>query len=590
MPQKGSIAELGALLDATRRRLRLRGATRGAARAAWLGAILGAGTAGIGAVWGAGPGLAWALAAAVAGCVTAAGALAGAVTTPLAAREAALLLDRRLETRELFVTALHVAERRAAHAADVLAALEDRLSAGVDLAAAVPVRVPRHARWLALAPVIWVGLALLPPIGAPRADRPAAPLAQEGQRLAERLDQVQGARGEVLPAELQQDAEALADAMRAEALTEEEARRRLQDLQARLGAFEQSVAPSVDVLDALEAAAAELDASTTSALADALARGDLGAAGEAARALSRTLADASPEARRQAADGLARAGDGLAQSEDAALRDAGRAMQDAARALQGEDGRGLGPEATRQLGEELARNQALAERLEQDREALRQSQELNGALEAARQRLGGAPSVPQGASSQGAGEPGAGEPGAGEPGAGEPGGGEPGVGEGAQQGLGERRGMGSGEGSETAGAPGAGPLPGQGHTWEDAGEHVSPPAGEQPDRLSGRTQGQVIDDFERIYASVRLEGAQALLASERGQLDATGRVDELAGRRTAGDERATLPRLDLPAAYEEAAADAVRSEDIPPGYREAVKRYFDDRRLEVPPGPRPVEQ
>ena len=74
----------------------------------------------------------------------------------------------------------------------------------------------------------------------------------------------------------------------------------------------------------------------------------------------------------------------------------------------------------------------------------------------------------------------------------------------------------------------------------------------------------------------RVQDAEHLVTSAEGQLDEAGQVDELPTRITGADETSQQISLDVPAAYAEAAAEAIRAEAIPPGYREAVKQYFDE--------------
>ena len=65
----------------------------------------------------------------------------------------------------------------------------------------------------------------------------------------------------------------------------------------------------------------------------------------------------------------------------------------------------------------------------------------------------------------------------------------------------------------------------------------------------------------------------------RGERGRAGATDLVAGGTIAPrDERARGVLERLPVRYEEDARDAMAEEIIPPGYRSAVRAYFDSRR------------
>ena len=72
-----------------------------------------------------------------------------------------------------------------------------------------------------------------------------------------------------------------------------------------------------------------------------------------------------------------------------------------------------------------------------------------------------------------------------------------------------------------------------------------------------------------------MNDAEGLITSVKGQLDESGHIDSLPTRRTQSDETAARKLLDVPDQYIDAADEAVNSERVPPGYRAAVKDYFD---------------
>jgi len=473
-------------------------------------------------------------------CCTGAGAFVGLATRGLDRHQHALLLDRALETEELLITALHLGE-------DDLAA-RDRLLGELELEdgairRAIPVRWPRHARWLGL-PVIGLAVILALPPWRPAAPEARTALSREGETLQTRMEEA-SEDGAILPPDLEREIADLATEMREETLDIEEALDRIDEIQSQLASFDETLTGSEDLLDELEQAAQALTAEDTQELADALRQGDLAGAADAAEDLAEHLAERSDPERQAIGEDLQRAGEALAGSDNAALRQVGQGMQEAGEQLTGTGQRGsedanggnpdLTPEQIRDLSEQLAQARELGEQLQRDQRALDRSQRLSGAMESSSERLGGDSEVASGTSSQ----------------------------EG-------------GEADSEAGDNGQASLPGRRHTWEDESAHARPTTSPTGDRNNDATDGQVIDDYERLYEPVRSEGSEALLASVPGDLDERGRIDTLETRLTGADEDARGAQLDIPAQYRDAAAEAMNNESIPPAYRDTVKQYFDE--------------
>lgn len=584
---------LEAALTRARSRLRARGALGGAAIGAQVGAWLA--VAAVVALRLSGilslPGTAVA-ALLLVSVAAAVGAAIGAARSPLDRRSLALLVDRLGGTEELLLTALHVAGTDDPNREEILGRL--RRAEVPDPAARLPLRVPRHLRFAAVPVALALLLSFLPALDLARPTGHGDPVAEAGERLEERLQELRSEDGVELPPEIEREVAALAEDLQADPMGAEEALQRLEQLQQQLERFEESLAGSGDLLEDLESAAKALDEQATEALAEALEEGDLERAAEAAQDLEQSLAEATPEERQRAAEALQEAGERLKGSQDPNLRDMGEAMERAGEQLggeqapQGQAGQPGSPGADgntangggdptpggapRELAEQLARNQELGQRLARDRQALERAQQLAGATERSRQELGGDPRVAQGESQPGQ-QPGQ-QPGE-----------DPQAGDGTKPGRGTQPGQGAGDGQESGDGQGSGPgqggegasgtSAGDGHTWEDEGERPGGAQGPQQDRNSDRAGGQHIDDFEKLYEAVRLEGAQALLAGVDGQIDERGRVDELSVRVTEAEEAAKVGRVDLPATYRDEAAEAIEAEPIPPAYKEAVKRYFD---------------
>ena len=560
------------VLAAAQRRLRTRRAIRGAAVGAWVGVAAGATAVAIrhlGLVADPIP-----VTVAVMGLVIAVGigGVVGAARPGLGSRQTALLLDQALQTEELLVTARWIQDldpTPSRHA--VLSALDEVDPAQVPKV--LPLSAPLHLRWVGVA-LLAVVIGLLLP-----AWRPAAlntlgsddPVAAAGTRLEERLEASELEDTVALPTELEREVAALADEMQGELLTQEEALDRLTELQQKLQAFEEGLQTQDDLLEDLEDAAQALEDSAAHDLADALRAKDLDGASNAVEDLSNALEGANAEQRQQAADALTQAGQRLQQSADPSLAQAGEALQQAGEAMKPGEGSQAGGEATGSdaggglssedaaaLKDALDQARQTGQQLQQDEAALRRSQELNGALESSRQQLGGEPRVDEGQSkspsSRSASE--------------------------CENGEGESGECENGEGNDQRnGGPSQNTMSGVGdqHTWEDEGAfQVSQEDGLNGQRQSDRSEGRTIDDFEKLYRSLRVQDAEHLVTSAEGQLDEAGQVDELPTRITGADETSQQISLDVPAAYAEAAAEAIRAEAIPPGYREAVKQYFDE--------------
>jgi len=616
--------EVRELLRRGASRLRRRHLVRGAIYGGWVGGVLGLTVAGLSRLW-------WPLpfepSWVVAGVVPLAavvGSVIDGARVGLRPREVALLLDRTLGTDELLVTALHLEKAPPSWSQSAVnARLRQRLDAHPALGVAVPLVTPKRSRWLGLLLAAAVALLFVPERpGARGVDEPGTALGDEAARLEERIAELDEEFEVDLPEDLEKDVADLVEQLRSGDLDEQAAQERIADLQEQVKALQDELEPSRLALEDIESAAQALsESAATRDLGDALAAMDPEEAAEAARELAESLSQMKPEERQQAAEALQEAGERLKESGDAGLRQAGEQMERTGRGIAGEGQQGAGSEGEdgqqgsesgqqgsesgqqgsesgqqgsesgqqgsesgqqgseggqqgsegqqgsdgqqgsqgqqgtggqqgsgsqgsggqgasdlQRLADELERQESLAERLKADGERLAQSQELNGALEGSDQRLGGGQSL----------DPGEG----GTPGEGQPGGPE--------------------------GANVGGLDYGVGHTWEDEGTTASAGGGHHDaDRSSDRVGGKELDDFERLYDPVRLQGSQGLLTGVDGTIDESGHIEVLPTRLTGAHEDASSPLVALPLGYREAADEALSGERVPAGYREAVKQYFD---------------
>ena len=85
----------------------------------------------------------------------------------------------------------------------------------------------------------------------------------------------------------------------------------------------------------------------------------------------------------------------------------------------------------------------------------------------------------------------------------------------------------------------------------------------------------ILEEWAQRAEAQREEGARALSVLVDSQTDETGRFLDDEVERTARPERSARTLLQLPEAYREAAEHAIENEQIPAGYRDQVRQYFD---------------
>lgn len=584
------------LIAAARSRIRRRNLIRGAAGGAWVGAALAVVALGVSRLWWPlDPVSPWMVAVAAAVLPVGVGVLVGALRPVLGERELALLVDRALGTDEVLVTLLHLEEQ--GHAPEAVRTdLERRVASLGGLGRGVRTGAPITA-WLApVAAALAFLVLLIPARPTARAgqDTDTTPVQDEADRLQEALDELEAEHDAPLPDDVQAQADELMEQLSDGTLSEAEAAEKIGELQEALDQWEAELeASGREDLDALQDAADALretgsDAATEQALeelADALEDRDLEGAAQAMDELMEQVSSSGAQEQGELGEALDRAGEALQQAGSESLQQAGEALQQAGQELseaasegrtaEGQTGQGQAErdqarqrsqdaaerakQRLQDLKQQLEQAQDLQERLRQDQDKLRRSQETNGALEAARQRLGGEAEVASGQCEDGACEQG-GQPGQGAGQAGAP----------CPPGETCEGGMAVAAGTDTSGS-----RAGEGHTWEDAGTFDTTEPHQDANRLSDRTSGESIDDFEAFYDPVRMDGAGTLMTPVEGVVDERGHIDELPMTRTDGDETAARPLLDIPASYKDAADEAITDERVPPGYRAAVKDYFD---------------
>lgn len=566
------------LIAAARRRIRRRHMLRTGAVGGWIGIGLAAVVVIVSRFWWPSDVVpVWSVALGLGGVALLVGVIVGRLRPVLGERELALLVDRALGTDEVLVTLLHLEEEGKAPEA-VQEDLERRVAALPAVSRGLTAGPPRHAWMVPLAAVLAALLLLLPQrenAVAKTEDTDVTDVEAEADRLAEALEDIDEEAKESLPEDLQEKMDQLLKDLDDDALTPEEAQERIAELQDELAEWEENLEEGVsEDQQALEEAAdalreSELDEGTEAALeqlADALEDKDMEQAAEAVEEMMEQLQGADAEQAKKAGEAMQRAGEALQGAGSEELQQAGDALKNAGQEMQqnggldgGENGQNAdgtpsARDSLEQLAKQLQEGGDLAERMKSDAEKLKKSQETNGALEASRQRLGGEAGVEEG---QGEGEPCSPEQAAA---------GECVPGRRGQVGTGLGSGL-ANEGSES--------TAGEGHTWEDEGTFDTTGGHQDENRQNGRTSGKMADDFEAFYDPVRMEGAEGLVTKVDGQIDESGHIDSLPTRRTEGDETASVKLLDVPDVYVDAADEALANERVPPGYRTAVKDYFD---------------
>ncbi|MCA9567498.1 MAG: hypothetical protein KC656_06630, partial [Myxococcales bacterium] len=336
--------------------------------------------------------------------------------------EVAQLLDKALGTEEAWLTAQWLLDDTAApRREELLQGLQARLESPA-IAGMLRLRVPRAGRAVPVLLALLVGVFFLPPGLLAARHTASTPEGQEGERLAERLGEVeQEAKGAPLPDAIESGLDSLSDELAGEEITADEAVKRIEDLQEQLDRFTEEMKPTTDLLDELERAADELAASQPD-LSEALRNADMDAAADALEDLAKQGGMTADE-KKQLGERMSDAGEQLAGSQDPAMREAGEALKQAGQQL-GQEGaqqasqqggqqggqQPMSPETQQrmeQLRDQIEKNRELGERLQQDQKALERAQRTNGALEASRQRLGGESDPRErGESSQGEGQEG----------------------------------------------------------------------------------------------------------------------------------------------------------------------------------------
>ena len=162
---------------------------------------------------------------------------------------------------------------------------------------------------------------------------PQTPLEEAGQQLADRLDTMRENNPDVLPEDLLDKADELAESLRKSDLSREEAQNRLEALKQEFDEHLNALEASGDLLDELEEAARKLDEASTEKLAKALETGNLEAAAEAP---VNSIKPSIPQAKKSANRLLKRSRKlekKLSQSNDEQMSKLGEALERAGQQL-----------------------------------------------------------------------------------------------------------------------------------------------------------------------------------------------------------------------------------------------------------------
>jgi len=586
------------------RRLAARRALRAGALGSWIGAAGSALWMGAWLLrWIALPHVAWLLAPPV--VLALLGAAIGRATFAARDDELALLIDRLLGSEEIAITALGLRGTSAEGplAQQVVADAEALLDGSVaEIRARLPLRAPRHLRFLPLALLAVAAMTFLPrasvratPAG------PAGELEAEAERLEQRKEQLEQELDAALPDELAAEFADLVEAMKSGSIDKTEAAEKAQELAERLD--EHAHTGDASQAQALRDAAdnlKEADPELAQDLEDALSDADLEAAREAVERMRERMEEASPEERERVAKEMEQAAENAMKSP---LPGLGGALRSEAGMLRKQSGGGEGQQ----------KEQGAAGGQEAGAQGNQQGGQQGGQDQGGEQ--GGQQQGSEGGQQGGDQQQGGGEQAGGQ---GQQQGGQQG-GEGGGQGGGsglseylqqlEEQGLGGdglaqeeaqsqmnqqmeqalgGAAGRLGGMDGATGAQGQGgksgkaswgagsdHTDADEGTFDTTGKGHQDmDRqVNGETSDWVVP-FDQQHAPERLQGVNAVASTVSVPLG-EGPVDVEHFRLSGSDERSGQALIQAPAGYREAAEEAIDGESIPRAYRDQVKTYFD---------------
>jgi len=451
----------------------------------------------------------------------AAGGLVGmlaALVRPWPRHRLARVLDRRLGLAERLTTAVEIGEGRLrtppAMAAAQLAETLETIGR-VDVRTGLPLRLPRRAP--AVLGVLTLGLALLLWLPNPQ-DAVLAQRAAVRAAVEEQIEALEAQREAVEQAEglTEADREAILQALEEAIEALEKGRASPEEAVAALAEAERQLARLQDpgaatVREGLRRSAGALsDSDLTRDLAEALARGEYGAAAQTLASYAGS--EGKPLTREEELDlarQLAEAAEALAEADP----DLARQLDEAARALERGDIRDA-QESIRQAAQRLAEAGARVERQETVEQALAALQEGRGEIARA---AGGQRAGMQGAGSQGAQEAG-------------------------EQETGTQEG-------EGAGGQGAGQQTSPGH-HEDAGTGAP---------------------YDEVFVPYRLEGEGTEVELGR---EGEGGLPQDRRPLPAASGRATVPYREVYADYAAQAYAALEGSYIPLGMKQYVKDYF----------------
>ncbi len=117
---------------------------------------------------------------------------------------------------------------------------------------------------------------------------------------------------------------------------------------------------------------------------------------------------------------------------------------------------------------------------------------------------------------------------------------------------------------------------GHGHQDEEATATETTQGHQDANRFNKETPETWDAEYQELYEAALLNSDNRVGTRVKGQRNKTGKIDTVrGGEQTPRHERARRALQAIPAGYAQEAREAIGKETVPPGYRNAVRDYFD---------------
>ncbi|MEO1270982.1 MAG: hypothetical protein AAFX99_23075, partial [Myxococcota bacterium] len=128
----------------------------------------------------------------------------------------------------------------------------------------------------------------------------------------------------------------------------------------------------------------------------------------------------------------------------------------------------------------------------------------------------------------------------------------------------------------------SGAMPGTNHSDEETPGKASGNTHFDTDRTTDAIPEEQMAEYKELYEELLMDDPNRILTAVKGQRGedvGQDQVDVLrGGQQSPRNEQAQGVIKRLPVSYAEDARESINSEQVPPGYRDAVRGYFDQGR------------